>query len=314
MDVVRTFRSNEGLLLSGDGSTLLRTASDRVEIFALGRHRCEIRNTISCIPNERFEATAINADGTIVVASVVSMENVGALLLTRADSSDEPIRVEGLGGGIDSILFSPNSKRLALCSMGPLLLLDLLWNGEGQACRDTLPREIKVGHSKSDVKCLGFLHNDTLVLWPGVLPWMDFPREIRFVSWDGSEDRHPAISHKSDPLLFRSWIDPETGEIMGLSSALDNILRIMNVTKGELLAEMRGHEERVVGVAMLPERHTAISASMDGSVRLWDLRDGRLLHAYQGLASIRSFGLLKTVDTLVVGDVTGRITLLEISW
>ncbi|GMW03619.1 MAG: hypothetical protein AMXMBFR84_47530 [Candidatus Hydrogenedentota bacterium] len=86
------------------------------------------------------------------------------------------------------------------------------------------------------------------------------------------------------------------------------------MTKGELLAEMRGHEERVVGVAMLPERHTAISASMDGSVRLWDLRDGRLLHAYQGLASIRSFGLLKTVDTLVVGDVTGRITLLEISW
>ncbi|NUM53465.1 MAG: hypothetical protein HUU46_07465 [Candidatus Hydrogenedentes bacterium] len=314
MDVVRTFRSNEGLLLSGDGSTLLRTASDRVEIHALGNHHCEIRHTIHCNPDEYIEATALSSDGVLVVASVISMEHVGALLLSRTDSLDKPIRAEGLGGGIDSILFSPTGKRLVLNGMGPPILVELLWNDEGHECRDTFPRGINVVCIKAEGSCLAFLDNDTLVLRPPIFSLERPPREIRFVNWDGFKDPYPSIPHKSDALLFSAWKDERTGETMGLSAAFDNILRVMSVSKGELLVEMRGHEDRIVGVAALPERHAAISASMDGSVRLWDLKDGRVLHAYQGLASIRSFGLLRAVDTVVVGDVAGRIRLLEICW
>lgn len=52
---------------------------------------------------------------------------------------------------------------------------------------------------------------------------------------------------------------------------------------GECLHVLKGHSERVTGVARLDGRRLA-SCSLDGSLRVWDLETGKVLHEL-GLSS-----------------------------
>lgn len=48
------------------------------------------------------------------------------------------------------------------------------------------------------------------------------------------------------------------------------------------LGRFKGHERGVCGVAFCPDGRTALSGSLDDTVRLWDLRIGKVLHCFKG--------------------------------
>jgi WD40 repeat protein len=53
----------------------------------------------------------------------------------------------------------------------------------------------------------------------------------------------------------------------------DWTVRVWRVADGEELATLRGHADRVYGLAFSPTRRWIASAGYDGAVKLWDVSD-----------------------------------------
>ncbi len=66
----------------------------------------------------------------------------------------------------------------------------------------------------------------------------------------------------------------EPGGSRVISGAEDNSLIVWNGETGELLQRFTDHRAQIFAVAFSPDRRTALSASGDFSIRLWDLQSG----------------------------------------
>jgi hypothetical protein len=58
-------------------------------------------------------------------------------------------------------------------------------------------------------------------------------------------------------------------------------LRLWDVASGQELRVLKGHRDRVTGVAFLPDSKRAVSASRDGTWKLWDVTTGLALWTIQ---------------------------------
>lgn len=56
-----------------------------------------------------------------------------------------------------------------------------------------------------------------------------------------------------------------------VASSLDNIVRIWDVAKSEIILRLRGHKESVYSVNFLPGGKKLITGSLDKSIKIWDL-------------------------------------------
>lgn len=59
------------------------------------------------------------------------------------------------------------------------------------------------------------------------------------------------------------------------SGQADRTVRIWDVATGKELHRLRGHTERVMGVAFSPDGRRVASGSWDGTVRVWDVESGK---------------------------------------
>ena len=65
-----------------------------------------------------------------------------------------------------------------------------------------------------------------------------------------------------------------------VSTGVDNKVRVWDREKGNQLLELAGHKDYVLSLAINPAGNVLASGSWDGEIRLWNLKDGKLLKTF----------------------------------
>jgi hypothetical protein len=68
---------------------------------------------------------------------------------------------------------------------------------------------------------------------------------------------------------------PDSATLAGGGGIFDDAIYLWEVPNGKLLRKLEGHTYRVGGVAFAPDGKTLVSASPDGTCRIWDLATGK---------------------------------------
>ncbi|MEG3978275.1 hypothetical protein QT970_27210, partial [Microcoleus sp. herbarium8] len=73
-----------------------------------------------------------------------------------------------------------------------------------------------------------------------------------------------------------------------------------------------GHSDRVYAVAIAPDGLTAISASDDKTLKIWDLLTGKEVASFSGDSPFKGCAVLPDGVTVVAGDSSGRVHFLRL--
>lgn len=114
------------------------------------------------------------------------------------------------------------------------------------------------------------------------------------------------------PVRGLAW-SPD-GNTLALSA--DQEAQLWNVKTGKRLASLQGHTSLVYWVAWSPDGSTLASASLDGTVRLWDTQQHSMLRRLQDMANptpMISLAWSPDSHRLASGDARGRVQLWEAS-
>ncbi|MBE9070141.1 hypothetical protein IQ260_26215 [Leptolyngbya cf. ectocarpi LEGE 11479] len=102
------------------------------------------------------------------------------------------------------------------------------------------------------------------------------------------------------------------GKILALGTHTGSILICDLAAEAEMFTlEGRHHRDRITALAIHPQGHTLYSASSDGTVKLWDLSRGNLLHTLTQPGWLPT-DLAMTPPYLIVSDGGGHITLWDL--
>jgi len=92
-----------------------------------------------------------------------------------------------------------------------------------------------------------------------------------------------------------------------ISGGEDAIIRLWSAS-GKVVTELRGHTAEIRALAVSPDKSQLASASWDGSVRIWDLGEPKLLHKGAGHKSAATaLAWLKDGKTVVSGGWDGTL-------
>eukprot|EP00727_Mastigamoeba_balamuthi_P008891 m51a1_g4624 putative wd repeat-containing protein 82-like (450) ;mRNA; r:312107-314398 len=120
-----------------------------------------------------------------------------------------------------------------------------------------------------------------------------------------SGTKHRTVFSKKYGVDLVKFTHHNSSVICASKNGWDESLRYLSLHDNTYLRYFKGHRDRVVSLAMSPIDDTFVSASMDSTVRFWDLR----AYACQGLMRVRSgFRPSATYDPhgLVLGVGSGR--------
>lgn len=89
-------------------------------------------------------------------------------------------------------------------------------------------------------------------------------------------------------------------------SEIDNRIRFWNPRTGKRTRSFKGHNTRVLALAITPDNRTLASGSDDNTIKLWNLREKQLSRGFiETFSNILSLAITADGQTLVSGGLTG---------
>nr|WP_255216787.1 protein kinase [Pseudenhygromyxa sp. WMMC2535] len=234
-------------------------------------------------------ALSFSPDG----ARLASASSDGSAKIWRADLSEAPLVLRGHEDRVMRVAFDVAGERLITASADATARV---WDAETGALVSLLSGHegaIRALASSPDGRVWATAADDhSARLWPELDP-------ARALVLSGHQKRVHAVAFSpsgarvvtaSADATARVW-DAETGALISvlsghagalwdacfvdedrvLSASDDNSLRLWSVAGDEATIELIGHADAVTGLALAPDRRWTVSASVDGSARIWRL-------------------------------------------
>ncbi|MBT9311834.1 protein kinase domain-containing protein [Leptothoe kymatousa] len=158
------------------------------------------------------------------------------------------------------------------------------------------PTEALLNRAKSLLPTKGAIPNPLNVVRPA--PPKELAPAANLVAWQPLYQLTPGITTALALQATTLAMGTSTGQVLvcDLATATD-----IHPLTG------RGHRDRIVALAFHPQRPILYSASGDGTVKLWDLNQGKLLHTLTQ-SGWQPTDLTIAFPYLIVSDSTGLIT------
>ncbi len=174
--------------------------------------------------------------------------------------------LEGHGQGLSAVAFSPDGRVLVTVGADNSIVL---WDTATAKKLSTLK-----GHDNL-VACVAFTP-DGRTLASG-----DWGGDVRL--WDVTTG-HELGTRRGQPWpVEKLAISPNGRLIAAAGGRLEPQITVWDVALGQVtaVATLSGHFDKITGLAFLPDGNTILSASLDQTLRIWDVKKGReLAHAY----------------------------------
>ena len=286
------------------GATAVGMLADKKTVFSAGRDKCvrlwdlESRRQIGLLPHaEEVVGAAASPNGRwLATASWKYGEHQPVLLWDLATEKAVPL-IDEFWLRPGSITFSPDSKWLAFGTMlGGVRLWDVNRLSEVPDLPETTSAvDILAFSSDSSTVALNENDDGAILLWDiashtesRLIGHEGSVKAIAFLLDDqmlasGSEDRtvkvwniaqgQPEVQFTNPGGGFTSFAYSSVSRIlaMGGEGVAGRVIRLVDVETGNEKAELRGHLEDITGLAFTPDGKTLLSASGDGTVRVWDV-------------------------------------------
>ncbi len=130
--------------------------------------------------------------------------------------------------------------------------------------------------------------------------------------WDLAQGR-PLLELKGHERLTVHGAAYTADGARALTCGADNLVLLWDVAQGKLLKKLEGHTGSVRGMAALPDGRSAVSVSLDGTIRIWDSQTG----AAQGISpqqgALHAVAVSPDGKRILTGGVDGSVRLWEVA-
>ena len=245
-------------------------------------------------------ATAAETHGQEVLAcaftpdhrTVVSGGWDGRLRLWDARTGAHRAEVEVTKKPVSACAVSPDGQRLASGTLDGMLAF---WDAGSLQ-----PGGTYLAHTRP-VSAITFSADGR---WMATASW-----DRNVILWNQQRNESKTLAGHADSVsgcqvsLDGKWV---------LSWSYDQTLRLWELAKAREAAMFEGHQDRVLAGAISPDARWIASGGRDSLLKLWDQSARREVASFQMESEARFCGFLRDGQTLVAGDVTGRLGLYSV--
>ena len=213
----------------------------------------------------RFNDTypvSISSDGR----RIISIDDDSTLWIWDAQTGTpigQPLK--GYQDGVESVVFSPNMSRIAVISSDDNQTLHLWDTRSGKPIGGPITHPSEM-HSGIDVQSATF-SPDGLRLASGG------NGNVRFWEARTGKPIGKILEHNPGDTILAVAFSPDGNRLV--SGDYEGIIRLWNVSTGQLLNEVEGHKEEVRSLSFSPDGKHFISGSNDTMIRLWNAYTGQ---------------------------------------
>jgi WD40 repeat protein/tetratricopeptide (TPR) repeat protein len=279
---------------SPDGTCIVSAGSDHtVQVWdaADGGHVYTYRGH-----DERVEALAWSPDSKRIasadsngVAQVWGTMNGGNVLVYNEHDST-----------IRAIAWSPDGKRIASAGDGTVQVWDATTGEHLCTYRRHLPYEVVAVTWSPDGKYIASGARDgTVHIWAAA-------DERHIYTYRGHFDHVQAVAWSADGACIASCSRDKTVQVWAAEGiralAASNAKKMVRPSPGALLCTYHGHAQKITAVQWSPHGKRIASASMDGTVQVWDAATGNTISIYRGHAGpVRALSWLRGGEKIASG-------------